>query len=211
MDKAKDRAAIEAAHAQGDLDAEQFNLDSITYSASDDFRHRLWSIEAQLALLTFEVAFLYSADETECERVKGTATKVDIKLTDEQQTRMQGGILTHNHPDGSFFSLQDITLAYELNLIELRAVKKGNPAQVLSTHVPIKEWPTLHEFNAYWEQEEAQHYQREFQRNRELGMPLQSAEAVADKANETWPAYFQSKLLEFGFEYKEVTLAEPKL
>ncbi|WP_460585136.1 hypothetical protein [Hymenobacter arcticus] len=206
MDKAKNRAATKAAHAQGDIDAEKFELSSITSSASEDFRHRLWSVEAQLAPLTFEVAFLYSADGTECKRVKGTATTICIELTDEQQEQMQDGILTHNHPDGSFFSLEDIRLSYKLNLTELRAVRKGEPAQVLSTRLPIRKWLTLEKFNTYWEREENLHYQQEVQRNDEQGRPLQSAEAVMDKANETWPAYFQSRLIELGFEYEEAVL-----
>lgn len=209
MNPARDKAAVEAAHAQANLAAQRFDVYSITAAASADFRFRLWSIEAELADLPFEVAFLYTADGQECERFKGTAMNVNVELSDEKQEAMAGGILTHNHPDGSFLSVKDIRLAYELNLAELRAVRKGAPARVLVAYPSAKEWSTLAEFDAYWDRELTLHYQRVYNHNRANGMPLKSEQAVEDKANETWSAYFQVKLLEIGYSYEEVALTRP--
>jgi hypothetical protein len=210
MQPVTDKQDRAAAHEQANLAAGRFDLSTIVPVAGD-FRQRLGSIEGQITALPFEVAFLFTADGRECARFKGKAQEVEINLDDEQEQQMAGGILTHNHPDGSFFSLKDLRLMVKLKLAELRAVRAGTPARalVLVTHPNAYQWATLADFDAYWDSEQTLHYQHEYEQNRMNGMPLKSEVALLDKANETWPAYFEQRLPQLGYVSREWPLPTP--
>lgn len=115
-----------------------FDVKSIVTSPAVNFRHRLWSVERQLADYSFEVGFIYSLQGAELDRIKGT--EKGVQLTAAHKALARGGIITHNHPDGSFISWADVVQAHELDLAELRVVRQGNPVQVVSITRPEEGW-----------------------------------------------------------------------
>ena len=109
-------------------ETERFDLKTIKVAKSLELAERLWSVEQQIVRLSFEVAFLFRADGQELFRLKGDAKAVEA--SDEQKEQLPGGYLTHNHPDGSFFSLQDIQTAHRDDLAEIRVIA-NRPTPVL--------------------------------------------------------------------------------
>jgi len=191
-----------------DLGFSQSDLDTIMLSELADFRHRLWSAEIQLAPLPVEVAFLFSVDGVELGRAIGTATQV--RLTEEQRELVRGGILTHNHPDGSFFSWEDIYLAHELNLTEIRAVQQSNPIQVLSMSRPTGGWVSAADFKVLKEREETENAARVMRLNKMTREPLlPDSEELTELIDKQWPAYFQARLPYLSYPYKSILLQEP--
>ncbi|SNR89472.1 hypothetical protein [Hymenobacter mucosus] len=126
-----ERAAVKRALAA-------FDVRSIVASPAPGFRHRLWSVEKQLADYSFEVGFIYSPQGVELARIKGTER--GVQLTAAHKVLARGGIITHNHPDGSFISWVDVVQAHELDVAELRVVQGSNPAQVVSITRPKGGW-----------------------------------------------------------------------
>lgn len=51
---------------------------------------------------------------------RGTATFVSF--TKDQLSQMRGAVLTHNHPSGNSFSDQDVLLAHQVGMQEVRAI-----------------------------------------------------------------------------------------
>jgi hypothetical protein len=186
--------------------ASQINLDAIILSESPNFKHRLWSAEMQLVPLPVEVAFLFTADGVELGRAIGTAKQV--RLTEEQCELVRGGILTHNHPDGSFFSKQDVWLAHKLDLTELRAVQKGTPVQVLSMRRPPKGWGSAVDFEALVESEEIANAAEVLEPYLMKGANL-SNKKLKKLADAKWPTYFQERLMHLGYPYESLLLHEP--
>ncbi|WP_139926425.1 hypothetical protein [Hymenobacter sp. DG01] len=179
-----------------DLDTAAFDVESIISSTSEDFQHRLHSVEAQLLHLPIEVAFGYSAAGKELFRVKGNA--LAVQLTPEQKQLVRGGILTHNHPDGSFFSVGDVGEAHDMDLTELRAVSNRTPAVVFSMRRPARGWrkPLF-----------AYYISREEQRCiNEVKQPDQTDAETVRLANALFKEQYADILRKFGLTYEVLPL-----
>jgi hypothetical protein len=197
---------------QGNLDAIRFDVATIKASDSDSFQHRLWYVESQLVQLTFEVAFLYSVKGEELARVKGTARRV--QLSNKHKELVRGGILTHNHPDGSFFSPADIELAHECDLAELRAVSLRDPLQVFILRRPEGGWRSREEFSELIHQAEIEMLGRhDTLKNSTLPAPLLALaeRELVDWVNRTiWPMEFPAILTKHGYKHLTLPLQEPE-
>lgn len=60
-----------------------------------------------------------------------------VRFTQEETQRMKGGVLTHNHPNASCFSPEDIRMLFDAKLTEIRAVTRDG---VYRLQRPVK-WP----------------------------------------------------------------------
>jgi hypothetical protein len=49
-----------------------------------------------------------------------------VMFTPEEKLKMKGGIVTHNHPSGQSFSVQDIAMVSALKLSKVRVVSKNH-------------------------------------------------------------------------------------
>jgi len=56
--------------------------------------------------------------------LKKEGNRHSIVFSDEELAMMEDGIFTHNHPEGSALSLQDMKFAAKNNLFQMRAVAK---------------------------------------------------------------------------------------
>lgn len=97
----------------------------IDYSAvgsrafSEERRQSLLRDERIISGNDYETAILYKADGTRGKPKKGT--KNEVVFSKKEIAEMQGGVLTHNHPDGSVFSPNDINMMRQGKLSEIRA------------------------------------------------------------------------------------------
>jgi NAD+--asparagine ADP-ribosyltransferase len=55
-----------------------------------------------------------------------SGNKTGVKFTTDELSKMKGNVLTHNHPNGTSFSSEDIKVACDWNLKEVRAVGNNN-------------------------------------------------------------------------------------
>ncbi len=94
--------------------------DSIgTQAWSDEVRRNFHSIEQGLTRRKTEEGILFSADGKVILQKSGD--KDHVTFTTKEISKMHGGVLTHNHPDGSSFSFYDINMLRHGGLAELRA------------------------------------------------------------------------------------------
>lgn len=77
-------------------------------------------LEARIFSQDYETAGIYSQDGTLIFEKDGNGNSVGF--TSAEVNQMTGGILTHNHPNGSSFSIDDIRLVHNSGLSEIRAV-----------------------------------------------------------------------------------------
>jgi hypothetical protein len=193
--------ALAKARKVGARESAAFDVASLVISPAADFRHRLRAMEQQLKNLNFEVAVVYSVEGDERCRVKGLYDSLDLSAHEEL---IQGGILTHNHPDGGFFSLNDVTLAHKVDLTELRAVRKDKPSQVVSMSRPDSGW----NLTAYeelmkaetirWRQAEALQYTRKLG---ELWTDEKAMAYATEWGRQEWIALFPVLLTRLGLTW----------
>ncbi|NDF13368.1 MAG: hypothetical protein EB060_11220, partial [Proteobacteria bacterium] len=103
-----------------------------------------------------EVAVIFNPDGKELFRVNGIENKV--KFTDQEYSKFSGKIVTHNHPSdsgklGTTFSDQDLALAINANLKELRLV--GLDGSTHSIKPSGESWPDLDDVNSALKKERA--------------------------------------------------------
>jgi phage portal protein BeeE len=103
-----------------------------------------------------EVAVIFNPDGKELFRVNGIENKV--KFTDQEYSKFSGKIITHNHPSdsgqlGTTFSDQDLALAINANLKELRLV--GLDGSTHSIKPSGESWPDLDDVNSALKKERA--------------------------------------------------------
>ncbi|OUJ68992.1 hypothetical protein [Hymenobacter crusticola] len=97
-----------------------FTLDQLLVDASLSGDELLRSIERQIVQSPVEIGVLF--DQEGNLLVSRTGTTSGINFVHGELVQMEDGILTHNHPRGSYFSEQDLYFACDYNLAELRAV-----------------------------------------------------------------------------------------
>ena len=193
--------ALAKAQRIGARESAAFDVASLLTSPAANFQIRLRTMEQQLNKLNFEVAVVYSVDGDELCRVKGQYDFLDLSAHEEL---IQGGILTHNHPDGGFFSRSDMAMAHQLDLKELRAVRKGKPSQVISMIRPNSGWnlaaydELMKAETTRWRQEQLLQY------TRKLGelWAQEDALAYADEwGRQDWIALFPGLLTRLGLTW----------
>jgi hypothetical protein len=90
-------------------------------SAAKSSENSISSVEGRIYLQNFESAALYQNGEFVFFKDGESAR---VRFTEEEAAKMQGGILTHNHPSSRSFSEADFTLLANRQLKEIRAVSK---------------------------------------------------------------------------------------
>lgn len=199
-------AAVEKARKIAEREAAIFDVNSLIVPSDASFRKRLRVMEQQLSKLHFEVAVVYSAEGNELARVKGQCDSVDVNEVEEQ---VYGGILTHNHPDGGFFSRGDVGLAHEADLMELRAVRKGNPAQVVIMCRPDGGWDsTAYEALMTAETDRCgEDKQKQYDAKLQQSGSHEKAAAYADEwSRQQWISLFPELLTRLGLTWIEKRL-----
>lgn len=88
-------------------------------SFSDISKGKLYQQERTISANDYETAVLYDKNGNELFSVEGNAG--EVRFTKEQIEQMKGSILTHNHPNGTVFSPEDVYMLYKGQLAEIRA------------------------------------------------------------------------------------------
>ena len=102
---------------------------------SDDAIERRRLDEASIAGHKNEYGILYDSQGNRILKKRGEKDR--IVYTDEETALMPGGVLTHNHPSGATFSVDDIDMMGRTGITELRAVGRDG---VYVIRQPA-EWP----------------------------------------------------------------------
>ncbi len=119
-------------------------------SFSEEARTRMFQQERIIAENKFETGILYDSDGKIFFSKKGTSN--EVKFTKAEISKMKGCTLTHNHPDGTVFSPNDIDMMRQGGLAEIRACNSKG-AYVLRSNSDwnsdIASWADIEE--RYWE------------------------------------------------------------
>lgn len=110
--------------------------DLLPYNA----KQGLLSCEAELCGGRTETAVLFDMNGIELLRKLGDVSKV--KFTEDELLKMSGRILTHNHPNSSPFSPEDISFMLHNGLSEIRATNKYGTYVLQRTTDTIQNLPT---------------------------------------------------------------------
>lgn len=119
-------------------------------SFSEEARTRMFQQERIIAGNKFETGILYDSKGKVIFSKKGSSN--EVKLTKAEISKMKGCTLTHNHPDGTVFSPNDIDMMRQGGLAEIRACNSKG-AYVLRSNSDwnsdISSWADIKE--RYWE------------------------------------------------------------
>jgi hypothetical protein len=99
-------------------------MDSYLYPTdfSEALAWRLYLQERETVHQPYEVLYAYRPNGQMVFRKHGHAKAISLALADIDLARES--VLTHNHPEVSTFSVDDLDRAYECRLLELRAVDR---------------------------------------------------------------------------------------
>jgi GGDEF domain-containing protein/GNAT superfamily N-acetyltransferase len=101
--------------------------------------HKLEQAEAAIRLQPIEHCAVFGDDGVLLSRIEGVAGSAKISASVARQIRENGNVtLTHNHPNGSCFSIEDILVTVGLDLKEMRAVTASGRTYILTR--PTKGW-----------------------------------------------------------------------
>lgn len=128
-------------HMQSELFSfgEKGNTGSDLFSA--EARAKLSQTEKIIEEYSSEKAVVLSPDGTELFSKDGDADSVTFK--EEECEKMKGCIVTHNHPNGSSFSPNDIVFMLNNNLSEIRVRIKGGTYILQRTSKTTKRKPKI--------------------------------------------------------------------
>lgn len=90
---------------------------------SEEAKTKLYQCERIIAGNKYESAIIYDKNGNMVFKKKGNANSVSFTV--EESKKMKGCVLTHNHPDGSVFSPEDINMLRVGDLSEIRACNKN--------------------------------------------------------------------------------------
>ena len=117
---------------------------------SDTAKANLYQHERILSGNNYETGVLYDNKGNVVFKIKGN--EKGVSFTAKEVQKMNGGILTHNHPNGSVFSPADISTMWKAGLSEIRAcntkgtyIIRGTP-EFKSVFSNVKELE-----KAYWD------------------------------------------------------------
>ena len=127
---------------------QNFRVGSITYS--EEAKTKLYQHERIISGNKYKTATIYDKNGNIVFKKKGNADSVSFTV--QERKKMKGCVLTHNHPDGSIFSPEDINMLRVGDLDEIRACN-NNGAFVLRRsdkwHEDISDLKKLDE--KYWQ------------------------------------------------------------
>lgn len=134
---------------------------------------------------------------------KSDGAVVSVSFTDDEVSQMKDGTLTHNHPSGTTFSVEDITISLKAGLKEMRACHK-NGTFVLKRKFEIGE-EVPEKYTDYSFPFDYHVAQREYQKNVVDAIWAQTHDA--DRCNKMCNDYKEKWLKEhsdeYGWEYRE--------
>lgn len=112
--------SVEKPTDNGIIKTESRNYSSIgTNAFSNSAKQKLLQDERILSGNNYETAIIYDANGNR--KFTQIGKSRNVNFTDEQISKMEGCVLTHNHPDGTVFSPEDINMLREGQLSEIRA------------------------------------------------------------------------------------------
>lgn len=112
-------------------------------SAEPDTLPVIRAAESEIWLQPYEEMNVFTTSGDLIFRKAGTKNEVTFTLN--QAEKMRGGILTHNHPQGSSLSPTDVELASTMGMAEIRAV--AGPYRVFSMRPPPGGWNEQYTLN----------------------------------------------------------------
>lgn len=104
-------------------------------------KSNLYQTEREISDGRSEIAVLFKPDGSEAFRKNGDASSVTF--SESERNQMIGCILTHNHPNNTPFSHNDISFLLDNGLEEIRAVVKGETYILQRTWATVKRPPDL--------------------------------------------------------------------
>ena len=120
---------------------------------TEESKARLFERENEIRNNRTEKAIVFNSDGTEHLQKDGDADSVTFSY--EERREMKGCILTHNHPDGSPFSPNDIAFLLRNGLSEIRVCFRGGTYILQRTELTTQKKPSLDDVkNAFYEEYE---------------------------------------------------------
>ncbi|MCR5816110.1 MAG: hypothetical protein K6F91_04455 [Ruminococcus sp.] len=120
---------------------------------SEEAKTRLYKCENDIKNNRHEKAIVLNSDGVEILQKDGDADSVTFTYTERK--KMKGCILTHNHPDRSPFSPNDISFLLRNGLSEIRVCFNGGTYILQRTKSTIRKAPSITNIkNAYFEEYE---------------------------------------------------------
>ncbi len=109
----------------------------------DNAKRELLSCEVKLCGERTEIAVLFDMNGVELLRKPGIVG--EVKFSEDELLKMPGCILTHNHPNSSPFSPEDISFLLHNGLSEIRATNKYGTYVLQRTADTVQDFPTRKE------------------------------------------------------------------
>ena len=88
----------------------------------DNIQKEVYRAEQILSTNRYETALAWDAEGTRILKKKGTQD--EVKFTKSELKSLKGCVVTHNHPNGSCFSIDDVCLFKDNGLAELRVATR---------------------------------------------------------------------------------------
>lgn len=146
----KGKFGVEKSDGSGIMKEKSRDYSSVgTNNFSDSNKQILLQDERVLSGNNYETANIYDSNGNMKFSKKGTAEGVNF--SDEEIKSMNGCILTHNHPNGTVFSPEDINILRRGKLSEIRACNEKGSYVLRNTGDWHKDLPNLKTIkDAYW-------------------------------------------------------------
>lgn len=169
---------------------------------SPEFRAALYQVESDSIWESTEVSTVYDNKGNQLFQKQGT--EHNVEFSDDELTKLKGATLTHNHPNNSFFSGEDLSVATEYELGEIRACTE----QAIYSFKPAGMTNNLMFNNRYKKFNESltQELKDEFLKkidNHEMTSDDAQKEYIKELANRR-SQFFKEQQKYFKYEYEEI-------
>lgn len=169
---------------------------------SPGFRAALYQVESDSIWESTEVSTVYDNKGNQLFQKQGT--EHNVEFSDDELTKLKGATLTHNHPNNSFFSGEDLSVATEYELGEIRACTE----QAIYSFKPAGMTNNLMFNNRYKKFNESltQELKDEFLKkidNHEMTSDDAQKEYIKELANRR-SQFFKEQQKYFKYEYEEI-------
>jgi hypothetical protein len=169
---------------------------------SPEFRATLYQAESDSIWESNEVSTVYDSKGNKLFHKQGT--EHNVEFSDDEITKLKGATLTHNHPNNSFFSEEDLSVATEYELKEIRACTE----QAIYSFKPAGMTNNLMFNNRYKKFNESltQELKDEFLKkidNHEMTSDDAQKEYIKELANRR-SQFFKEQQKFFKYEYEEI-------
>lgn len=169
---------------------------------SHEFRAALYQSESDSIWESNEVSTVYDSKGNQL--FQKTGDEHHVEFSDDEITNLKGATLTHNHPNNSFFSEEDLSVATEYELKEIRACTE----QAIYSFKPAEMTNSLMFNNRYKKFNESltQELKDEFLKkidNHEMTSDDAQKEYIKELANRR-SQFFKEQQKFFKYEYEEI-------